>query len=87
MLSPHPRIRYDAEHAIEREIIELKRRLPEVETLPAPTQGSFEFISGQLRDIQRHQHAQSAHLDQRLDKIETELTALPRVIAEMIRPA
>jgi hypothetical protein len=42
---------------IEQEIAELKRRVGHTETRIA-LEGQFEFISGQLRDIQRHMHSQ-----------------------------
>jgi hypothetical protein len=43
---------------IEQEIAELKRRVGHTETRIAAPEGQFEFISGQLRDIQRHMHSQ-----------------------------
>ena len=39
--------------ALERENVEIKSRLPTVE-------GQFEYISGQLRDVQRYMHAKFA---------------------------
>ena len=41
---------------IEQEIAELKRRVGHTETRIAALEG--QFISGQLRDIQRHMHSQ-----------------------------
>jgi uncharacterized protein YPO0396 len=80
---------------VEQEIRELKRR---VDQAIARLSGSFEFISGQLRDVQTYMHARFAEMDERFDAVEEKLAAhdrrfdalgekvdaLPRVIAEMI---
>ena len=47
---------------IEQEIAELKRRVGHTETRIA-LEGQFEFISGQLRDIQRHMQFDSLRAD------------------------
>ena len=77
--------------AIALEIRDLKRRVELAETRLSQVEGRFEFISGQLRDMQLYQHAKFSEIDGRFDKIDgrfdeltTEVRALPRVIAEMI---
>ena len=77
--------------AIALEIRDLKRRVELAETRLSQVEGRFEFISGQLRDMQLCQHAKFSEIDGRFDKIDgrfdeltTEVRALPRVIAEMI---
>ena len=61
-------------------------------------EGSFQFITGQLRDIQTFMHKKFGEHDKRFDKIDNRLDsmdqrfdltdskidALPRIIAEMI---
>ena len=81
-----------------REIVSLKQRVDLAETRLSQVEGRFEFISGQLRDIQLYQHAKFAQIDSRLDKhdarfdridkrlddLTAEVRALPRAIAELI---
>ena len=74
-----------------KEIQDLKRRVDLAETRLSQVEGRFEFISGQLRDMQLYQHAKFSQIDARFDTIETrldsltaEVRALPRVIAELI---
>lgn len=74
-----------------REIADLKRRLDLAETKLSQQAGQFEFISGQLRDIQLYMHARFGDQDRRFDAVDggladikREVKALPRVIAEMI---
>ncbi len=83
---------------VEKEIAELKRRVDLTETRRSQADGRFEFISGQLRDIQLYMHAKFNDQEQRLDSIERKIEtmdrkietmdqkidALPRVIAELI---
>lgn len=77
----------------DKEIRELKRRTDLTETKLSQQAGQFEFISGQLRDVQLYLHARFSDMDDRfekvemrLDRIESKVDALPRVIAEMIGP-
>lgn len=84
----------------EREIREIKRRLDLAETRLAQADGRFEFITGQLRDVQLYMHARFANMDDKLDKIDdrlhkmdgqldkmdTKIDALPRVLAELNAP-
>ena len=83
---------------MEQEIRELKRRLDLAETRLSQPEGRFEFISGQLREIQLYMHARFAEVDKRFDRLEVrvdkleakfdkldaKVDALPRVIAEML---
>ena len=84
--------------AIALEIRDLKRRVELAETRLSQVEGRFEFVSGQLRDLQLYQLAKFGEIDGRLDKIDgrldriegrlgdliNEIRALPRVIAELI---
>ncbi len=84
--------------ALEKEFRELKKRVDLAETRLSQVEGRFEFVSGQLRDIQLYQHTKFAEIDSRLDGIDSrldgidgrldmlteEVRALPRVIAELI---
>jgi hypothetical protein len=54
-------------------------------------EGRFEFVAGQLKDIQLYMHAKFGDMETRLDRIETrqdrmeqKIDALPRVLAEML---
>jgi chromosome segregation ATPase len=80
------------------EVVELRRRLNIAETKLSQQAGQFEFITGQLRDMQLYMHARFEDMDKRFDRLEADmstmkadmtevkvqLAALPRVIAEMI---
>lgn len=81
-----------------KEVGELRRRLTIAETKLSQQAGQFEFITGQLRDVQLYMHARFDDVDKRFDKVDarfdridasmdgmkSELKALPRIIAEMI---
>ena len=83
---------------LEKEFRDLKRRVDLAETRLSQLEGKFEFISGQLRDIQLFMHAcfddinqRFERMDQRfetfehrLERLESKVDALPRVIAELI---
>lgn len=74
---------------LEKKVREPERRVELTETRLSQAGGQFEFISGQLRDVQLyHLHAKFADLDQRLDGMETglrrEISAIPRAVAEML---
>ena len=83
---------------LEKEFRDLKRRVDLAETRLSQLEGKFEFISGQLRDIQLYMHARFDDIDQRfermdqrfetfehrLERLESKVDALPRVIAELI---
>ena len=57
---------------IERELQEIKRRLDLAETRLSQTDGHFEFISGQLRDIQLYLHARFADMDERFSRFDAQ---------------
>ena len=74
-----------------RELADLRRRVDLTVSKLARQTGQFEFISGQLRDVQLYLHARFSdveakldRIDNRLDGIEVKVDALPRVLAEMI---
>jgi tetrahydromethanopterin S-methyltransferase subunit G len=87
-----------AQMDVDKEIRDLKRRLDLAETRLSQMDGRFEFISGQLRDIQLYMHARFADIDGRLDKMDgrfdkvdgrlttmdAKIDALPRAVAELI---
>ena len=56
-----------------REFQSLKQRVDLAETRLSQVEGRFEFVSGQLRDIQLYQHAKFSQIDGRLDKIDGRL--------------
>ena len=55
---------------LEAEVRELKRRLDLTETRLSQLDGRFEYISGQLRDIQLYMHARFDDIDKRFDKLD-----------------
>ena len=61
---------------VQAEITELRRRVEASELQIAELQGSFGFISNQLRDIQRYMHAKFSEVDTRLDKMDSKLDAM-----------
>ena len=81
-----------------REIVSLRQRVDLAETRLSQVEGRFEFISGQLRDMQLYQHAKFSQIEGRMDRVEirldtmsielreltAEVRALPRAIAELI---
>jgi chromosome segregation ATPase len=82
---------------LEKEVRELKRRLDLAETRLAQLEGSFAFISGQLRDIQRFMHRKFDEIDAklmdhdqrfdaidaRLDKLDANMTGLTRSLFDL----
>jgi chaperonin cofactor prefoldin len=61
---------------LQTELRDLKRRLELTETRVTQLEGRFEFVSGQLRDIQLYMHAKFGDMEQRFDKIENRLDRL-----------
>jgi chaperonin cofactor prefoldin len=84
--------------ALQTEVRDLKRRLDLTETRVTQMEGRFEFVAGQLKDIQLYMHAKFGDMEIRFDKIdarldrmearqdrmEQKIDALPRVLAEML---
>ena len=70
---------------LERELQDLKRRVDLAETRLSQLEGQFGFISGQLEDIQLYMHARFDEHAQRLERIEAQVSELPRVIVETVR--
>ena len=62
--------------SLTREVADLKRRLEIAETKIAQQAGQYDFISGQLRDVQLYMHA-------RFDDIDKQLAAIRATIAAM----
>ena len=62
-----------AQMDVDKEIRDLKRRLDLAETRLSQMDGRFEFVSGQLRDVQLYLHARFGDIDGRLDKIDGRL--------------
>ena len=61
---------------LQTEVRDLKRRLELTETRVTQLEGRFEFVSGQLRDIQLYMHAKFGDMEQRFDRIENRLDRL-----------
>ena len=59
--------------ALTLEIRDLKRRVDLAESRLSQVEGKFEFISGQLRDMQLYMHAKFGEIDGRLDKMDGRL--------------
>ena len=53
-----------------KEFADLKRRVELAETRIAQQAGTFEFITGQLRDVQLYMYAKFAELDARFDRLD-----------------
>ena len=49
---------------------ELRQRLERAETRISQLEGRFEFISGQLRDVQLFMHARFEDIDKRFDQVD-----------------
>ncbi len=81
---------------IEQEIRDLKSRLDKHDTELAQLRGQFEFISGQLREVQRYMHTKFTEYDKRFDHVDGQLAAikadvaglredLPAIVTEAVR--
>ncbi len=66
-----------------REIVSPRQRVDLAETRPSQVEGRFEFISGQLRDLQLYQHAKFSQIGGRFDKIEGRLDRVENRLATM----
>ena len=58
---------------LQTDVRDLKRRLELTETRVTQLEGRFEFVSGQLRDIQLYMHAKFGDVETRLDRIDVRL--------------
>jgi chaperonin cofactor prefoldin len=61
---------------LQTEIRDLKRRLELTETRVTQMEGRFEFVSGQLRDIQLYMHAKFGDIEGTLTGIKTDVAGL-----------
>jgi tetrahydromethanopterin S-methyltransferase subunit G len=64
--------------ALQTEVRDLKRRLDLTETRVTQMEGRFEFVAGQLRDIQLYMHAKFADMEKRDDRLEQKVDNLSR---------
>jgi chromosome segregation ATPase len=55
---------------LQNEVRDLKRRLDLAETRLLQLEGRFEFIPGQLRDVQLYMHARFDDMDKRFERID-----------------
>jgi len=76
---------------VEKELRDLRRRVDLAETRLSQLEGRFEFISGQLRDIQLYMHTRFDGIDARFDAVEGKIdglrTELPDVVASAVGTA
>jgi chaperonin cofactor prefoldin len=55
---------------LQTEVRDLKRRLDLTETRVGQMEGRFEFVTGQLKDIQLYMHAKFSDMDTRFDRMD-----------------
>lgn len=80
---------------LECEVRESKRRIDLAESRLSQLEGKFEFISGQLRDIQLWLHARFEDVDRRIDRAEQKVNDhiralrqdLSAIVGDVIREA
>ena len=66
-----------------KEFFALKKRLEIAETKLSQQAGAFEFISGQLRDVQLYMHARFDDMDLRFNRIDARFDRVEADIASM----
>jgi chromosome segregation ATPase len=66
-----------------KEFVALKRRLEMAETKLSQQAGAFEFITGQLRDVQLYVHARFDDMDARFNRIDVRLDRIETDIGTM----
>ena len=66
-----------------KEFADLKRRVELAETRIAQQAGTFEFITGQLRDVQLYMHAKFAEIDARFDRVDQRFDRVDQQFAEL----
>lgn len=57
-------------------VLDLRRRLELAETKLSQQAGQFEFITGQLRDVQLYVHARFADMDEQFAKVHARIDRL-----------
>ncbi len=67
---------------LEKELTDLKLRVSKAETQIAQLMGSFEFISGQLRDVQRAMHAGFSEVKADVASLREDL---PGIVTDAVR--
>ena len=63
---------------LQNEVRDLRRRLDLAETKISQLEGRFEYISGQLRDVQLYLHARFDDIDKRFDDVNKRLDGFDR---------
>jgi tetrahydromethanopterin S-methyltransferase subunit G len=58
---------------LEKELRDLKRRVDLAETRLSQLEGRFEFVSGQLRDIQLYMHSRFDDVDAKIDGVDAKV--------------
>jgi predicted RNase H-like nuclease (RuvC/YqgF family) len=71
--------------ALQTEVRDLKRRLDLTETRVTQMEGRFEFVAGQLRDIQLYMHAKFADMEKRDDRLEQKVDRLEQKVDNFSR--
>ena len=69
--------------ALTKEVADLKRRLEIAETKLSQQAGQFEFITGQLRDVQLYMHARFDDADKRFDDADKRFDGIDRQLAAL----
>jgi hypothetical protein len=70
---------------VEKELRE--RRVDLAATRLSQLEGRFEFVSGQLRDMQLYMHARFEDVDTRFDKLEAKVDGLRNDMPEIVATA
>lgn len=68
---------------IEKEITELKRRADMTDTRLARAEGQFEFVSGQLRDMQLYMHNRFGAIDDQFDTINDRFNSIDNRLSKI----
>jgi chromosome segregation ATPase len=71
--------------ALQTEVRDLKRRLELTESRVTQMEGRFEFVVGQLRDIQLYMHAKFGDIEDTLSEIKNSQSEMKREQSEMKR--
>ena len=68
---------------LQSQISELRSRLDLTETRVGQLEGRFEFVSGQLRDIQLYMHRKFGEIDQRFDRLDAKVSQLDAKVSQL----